>query len=97
MARLNSGNLECLNLGGEEPNPGRPSYMPWWGGIGRGSQDLPCQICDRGIQDTRRVAYQMLAYQSPMDEPVAYQSPVFGLVAYKQTKHETVAHQCASL
>lgn len=36
----------CLNLRGEEPNRGRPSYMPWWGGIGKGGQDAQSQKRD---------------------------------------------------
>ena len=68
-----------LTLRGEDPNPGRPSYMPCMGWFGRGSQDLPCQICDCGIPDTRRVAYQMLAYQSIICETVAHGAPVAGI------------------
>lgn len=48
---LNLGFCGGLNLGGEEPNPGRPSYMAGMGWYWKGGQDLPCQICDGGTQD----------------------------------------------
>lgn len=67
--------------------------MPCMGWFGRGSQDLPCQICDGGTQDAS-VSWQGLWYATvPCHRTVGYQQPMVDTVVCQSPMPETVACQ----